>query len=291
MNQPDLIGGVEAGGTTFRCGVGASPLDLRASTTINTTTPEETLAAVINFFRSQDDISSLGIASFGPVNLDSHSPHYGEIQDTPKPGWQATPLLRTLAQALDVPVSIHTDVVAAAMAEHRYGAARGLRNVVYVTVGTGIGAGLLIDGEPAPCLIHSEMGHILIPRLSADTDFDGICPYHDHCIEGFASAPAIRARWGRAPHELPPAHEAWRLQATYLGTFCCNLIRTIAPERILLGGGVMQASGLIEEVQLRFAEAMAGYHSVSEQVIKEIIVKPELGTEAGLTGAMLLAER
>ena len=285
-----LLGAVEAGGTTFRCATGHGGQLLDAAT-IPTTTPAITLDQVVEFFKAQAPVAALGVASFGPVNVDPAAASYGTLLDTPKIAWQGTDLLGTLRRALKVPAALHTDVVAAGLAEHRLGAGRGCDSLVYVTVGTGIGGAVIQHGEPAPGRFHAEMGHILVPREPGDSEFAGLCPFHGDCLEGLASAPAIAARWGRAAHELPAEHPAWKLQAGYLATLCVNLTRSIAPYRILLGGGVMRVPGLLDRIRLEFSARMAGYHSVAEHELADLLPVPQLEPEAGLVGALLLAER
>ena len=240
-NSPQrLIGGVEAGGTTFRCAVAQSPQDILAETTIATRGPEETLEDVISFFAKHPSVQALGIASFGPLNLDLSDPGYGALADTPKLDWQGYPLLRRLRERLNVPAHLDTDVVAAGMAEYQLGCARGAASLVYITVGTGIGGAYLINGQPNPGLKHAEMGHIPVAR-APDDDFPGCCPFHGDCLEGMASASAIFQRWQCPPEQLPKTHPAWRLEAYYLAGLCLVLMRTLAPHAIVLGGG--RASG------------------------------------------------
>ncbi|RMF63832.1 MAG: ROK family protein, partial [Bacteroidetes bacterium] len=209
-------GAVEAGGTKFVCAVGTGPDDVRALTRFPTTTPEETLARTLDFFRSQPEPPvALGVGSFGPLDPDPSSPTYGYITRTPKPGWSHTDVAGTLGRALGVPVAFDTDVNAAAVGEHRWGAARGLDTFIYLTVGTGIGGGGLVGGRRLHGLVHPEMGHVLVPRAPSD-DFAGHCPFHGACLEGMAAGPALQARWGRPGADLSADHPAWDLEAHYL---------------------------------------------------------------------------
>lgn len=293
-----LLGGIEAGGTKFVCAVGTGPEDLRAVTRFATgEDAAATLDRAIGFFRARQEemglIEALGIASFGPVDLDPASPTWGHITTTPKPGWRDVDIAGTVGRALEVPVGFDTDVAAAALAEHRWGAARGVSNVVYVTVGTGIGGGVLVGGRPVHGLVHPEMGHMLLPRHPEDGDFGGSCPWHDGaCAEGLASGPALAGRWAVPAEELPPDHPAWDLEAYYLGTLAANLVVTLSPERLIFGGGVSKAPGLLGKVRERLATALAGYVDVPQidDQVERYLVAPALGDRAGVAGAIALAE-
>jgi fructokinase len=282
-----LVGGVEAGGTKFACAVGRGPDDVRAGTRIATTTPAETLARVVAFFReraAREPPAALGVACFGPVDLDPRSPTFGFITTTPKAGWRDTDVVGPLRDALGIPIAFETDVNAAALAEQRWGAARGCASVVYVTVGTGIGGGVVIDGRPAHGLQHPELGHVRIPHDRALDPFAGVCPHHGDCWEGLASAPALTARWGAAPETLPDAHPAWALQARYLALGLVNTILTLSPERVVLGGGVLTRAGLLERVRADVTALLGGYVRAAE------IVAPALGERSGVLGALALAQ-
>jgi fructokinase len=277
------VGGLEAGGTKFVCAVGRGP-DVAADTRIATTTPRETLARAIAFFRQHGPIAALGVASFGPVDLDPRSPTYGFITTTPKPGWADTDVLGPLRAALGVPVAFDTDVNAAALAEHRWGAGRGVGSVVYVTVGTGIGGGAVVNGRPVHGLVHPEMGHVRIPHDRIADPFAGVCPRHGDCWEGLAAAPALTARWGRPAESLPDDHPAWPMEARYLALGLVNAILTLSPERVVLGGGVLARTGLLERVRTSVSELLGGYVRAAE------IVAPALGERSGVLGALALAE-
>ncbi|HEY2991783.1 MAG TPA: ROK family protein [Methylomirabilota bacterium] len=277
------VGGLEAGGTKFVCAVGRGP-DVAADTRIATTTPRETLERAIAFFRQHGPIAALGVASFGPVDLDPRSPTYGFITTTPKPGWADTDVLGPLRAALGVPVAFDTDVNAAALAEHRWGAGRGVGSVVYVTVGTGIGGGAVVNGRPVHGLVHPEMGHVRIPHDRIADPFAGVCPRHGDCWEGLAAAPALTARWGRPAESLPDDHPAWPMEARYLALGLVNAILTLSPERVVLGGGVLARTGLLERVRTSVSELLGGYVRAAE------IVAPALGERSGVLGALALAE-
>jgi len=276
------VGGVETGGTRVRCAVGTGPDDVRAETTVPTTTPAETLRRVLEFFRAHTEITAVGAACFGPIDLDRTSPTFGRITTTPKPGWRGADVVGAL-RALSVPVAFDTDVNGAALAEYRWGAGRGVDPFVYVTVGTGIGGGAIVGARPVHGLVHPEMGHVPITRDSADT-FAGACPYHRDCLEGLASAVALSQRWGALPETLPAEHEAWRLQARYLALGVAAIAAVLSPPRIVLGGGVMRAAGLLARVRAETLKTLGGY------VLAPDLVPPALGERAGVLGALALAQ-
>jgi fructokinase len=289
-------GGIEAGGTKFVCAVGTGPDDLRADARIPTTTPGETISRVVGFFRQyleKEPLAAIGIASFGPVDPNPDSATFGYITTTPKPGWAHTDLAGPIGRQLRVPVSFDTDVNAAALAEHRWGAAQGLGTFIYLTIGTGIGGGGMVDGKLIHGLNHPEMGHIRVPH-DRDTDpFAGSCPYHGDCLEGLASGPALEARWGTRAENLPEDHPAWLLEADYLALGLMNLICTLLPQRIIVGGGLMQQSRILPLVRQRVQELLNGYlrlPMILDQ-IDDYIVPPGLGNRAGVLGAMALAQQ
>jgi fructokinase len=250
---------------------------------------------LIRFFRGQasPNLSAVGIGSFGPVDLRPESPTFGYITSTPKPGWQQYDLAGEVARALGVPVGFDTDVNAAAVGEARWGAGRGIPNFIYLTVGTGIGGGAIVNGEVIHGLVHPEMGHIRVPHDVVADPYPGFCPYHHDCLEGLAAGPAIQARWGKPPHELPDDHPAWALEARYLALGLSTWVCTLSPERVILGGGVMQHQQLFPMIRRELIELLNGYIR-AKAILKEIdqyVVSPELGKRAGVLGAMVLAER
>ncbi len=286
----EIYGAVEAGGTKFICAVGTAPDDITNQLQIATTSPNETLKAVFSFFKNQPQLKTVGLASFGPVDLDEHSSTYGKIAATPKAGWQNTDILGLMKSGLNVPVAIGSDVSCAALGEQLYGAGKGLKHVAYMTVGTGIGIGSVIEVSGRQELANIEMGHMLIPRLSGD-DKASACSYHESCLEGFASGTALHSRWGALADTLDNGL-AWQQEAEYLAAGLVNTILSLMPERIVLGGGVMNHQGLIDNVRRHTVKLLNGY--VDNPAIHEIdkyIVLPALGNLSGVTGAMALAKK
>ena len=283
----NTFGAVEAGGTKFVCAVGTGPDDLCDLETIPTTTPTETLGRVVDYFATRD-VAAVGVGAFGPVDLDRASPTWGHITNTPKPGWQGTDVAGTLARALGVPIGFDTDVNAAAIGEHRWGAACDVSSFVYLTVGTGIGGGAFVRGRPVHGAAHPEMGHLLLPREPGD-DFAGVCPFHGDCWEGLASGPALEARWGVPAADLPPEHPAWPLQARTLARGLVNLLLTLSPERIILGGGVMHQAHLFPMIREAMRDALGGYVSVPGDAAS-YLVPPGLSDRAGVLGALVLGQ-
>ena len=291
--QARLFGAVEAGGTKFVCAVGDENGALHAESRFPTADPDSTLARVLDFFKvSCGDFAphALGVACFGPVVLERQSANYGFIGNTPKVGWSNTDVAAMLAREFSCPVGFDTDVNAAALAEHRWGAGRDTQNLVYVTVGTGIGGGVLIAGAPLHGLMHPEIGHIHPRRHELDSSFAGLCPFHGDCLEGLASGPAILARTGSQLQDLDATHVQWEIEADYLGQLCAQLVLTVSPQRIIVGGGVM-AEPLFPLVRRRTLHWLGGYIDRSEILshIERYIVPPALGARAGVLGALCLA--
>ncbi len=292
----NLFGGIEAGGTKVVCAIGTGPDNLVDEMTIPTTTPDETIERAIRFFKKHKEnkpLTAVGIGSFGPADPDPASPTYGFITTTPKPGWANTDFAGRVSEALGLPVNFDTDVNAAALGEHTWGAARGLDNFIYLTIGTGIGGGGMIDNRLMHGLIHPEMGHVLIPQDWEKDPFPGICPYHGNCLEGLACGPAMEKRWGISPQDLPEDHPGWELEAEYLALGLVNHICTISPRRIILGGGVANRGLLFEPVRHKVRELLNGYLQAPEiiQEMESYIVPPELKGRAGVLGAMALARQ
>lgn len=289
-------GGIEAGGTKFHCAYGQGPNKIKAEARFPTTTPVETLGNVIEFFMTKDrykTMKAMGIASFGPVDLRPASATFGFITNTPKEGWAQTDISGIIHRALDVPVVMDTDVNGAALAENLWGAAQQLETFVYLTIGTGIGGGGMVNGNLMHGLLHPEMGHLLIPHDWETDTFEGICPFHNDCLEGLASGPALEARWGKKAQYLPSRHPAWDLEARYLALGLTNIILTVSPQRIILGGGVMEQKQLFYKIRSKVKNMLYNYIESSD-IIEDIdtyIVPPKLGAKAGMFGALALAQR
>lgn len=288
-----LIGALEAGGTKMVCSIGTPQGGVLQRASFPTVSPEVTVPQIVEFL-GKFDIAALGIGSFGPLDLNPGSPAYGSITLTPKLEWKGYPLLAELKKQLGVPAEIDTDVNAAALAEFEMGAGRGLSSVLYVTVGTGIGGGLVIGGQMVHGLVHPEIGHMMLAPQENDPMPDGICPFHRHCLEGLASGPSIEKRWGLSAKLMTEDHPAWDLEATYLAQMCANMIVTVSPEVIVLGGGVMQQAHLFPKIREKTLALLNGYvasGSLTEAGIDHYIVPPRLGINSGVTGALLLGAR
>ena len=282
-----LFGGIEAGGTKFVLAVGESPTKILATHTIPTRGPQETLDEARQWLEQQGPLQSIGIASFGPAELDPHSPEWGHILETPKAGWSGCDLAGYFRQSLSVPIGFETDVNGAALGEFHHGAGKGISSLTYVTVGTGIGGGTVIDGRPVHGAGHPELGHIYPRRGAGDHDFAGVCPFHGDCLEGLASGPAILARWGSTLSDLPQEHEAHGRVADYIAQMCHSVSAAMATQKIVLGGGVMKTPHLLDRVRKRAQELDAGY--LPRRGDREIVA-PMLGDKAGLAGTMLIAD-
>ncbi len=288
-------GGIEAGGTKFVCAVGRSPDDMPEITQFPTTTPDETLGRVVAFFRKHSTrypLKAIGIGSFGPLDLNALSPTFGYLTTTPKPGWSNTDLAGLVGSSLDIAVTIDTDVNAAALGEYRWGAARECDNFIYLTIGTGMGGGGMMNGRLMHGLVHPEMGHIRLPHDFEKDPFPGICPYHGDCLEGMTCGPAMEKRWGTKAQNLPPDHPAWELEAHYLALGLVNFICTLSPERIVMGGGVMNQPHMFPMIRRKVRELLNDYVQ-SPHIIEHIdgyIVPPELGGKAGVLGSIALGE-
>jgi fructokinase len=287
-----VYGGIETGGSNWKCAIGTGPDDLRATATIPTTTPEDTIGQVVEFFQEQGPVSAIGIGSFGPIDSKLDSATWGHITSTPKPGWAHTDIAPAIRSRLDVPVAFDTDVGAAALGENRWGAARGLDTFCYLTVGTGIGGGVMAHGALLHGLLHPEFGHLRIPHDLERDPFPGVCPYHGDCWEGLASGLAVEKRWGRPGEELGDDETVWALEAHYLALGLVSVICVLSPERVVLGGGVMNNPDVLPLVRREVGELLNGYLE-SAAVGKEIdgyLTLPALGSRAGVLGAIALAE-
>lgn len=291
MNK--IYGAVEAGGTKFVCAVGSNPNDLHIEK-FNTTTPEETISNTIKFFKEQNynnKLNAIGIGSFGPIDLDKNSDTYGYITSTPKPNWAHTDFVGALKSEFNIPIGFDTDVNAAALGEHYWGAAKDLTDFIYLTIGTGIGGGGMLNGKLMHGLVHPEMGHIFIPLDSKD-EYKGKCPFHNNlCFEGLASGSAIEERWGKSAKDLDNNHEAWELEANYISLALINYICTLSPQRIIIGGGVMEQKHLFPLIHGKVGEMLNNYIQSSEIInnINNYIVPPGLKNRTGVLGAIALA--
>jgi fructokinase len=290
ISEQKLYGSIEAGGTKFIAAIMRGPNEIMSSARFDTVSPEVTIGSVIEWLKRANmeygPFSAIGIASFGPLELHRIAPNWGYITSTTKPGWSNSDFAGRVEREMKLPIGFDTDVNGAALAESRWGAGQGQRISVYITVGTGIGGGAIVDGRPLVGLSHPEMGHIRPVRHADDTDFRGICPFHGDCLEGLASGPAIMARWGASLSDLPPDHPAHGIIAYYLAQMAVTLQSIMEPGRIILGGGVMGAPGLLERVQNEAERLGAGYF---RGATAKIIVAPGLGEKSGILGGLALA--
>jgi fructokinase len=285
-------GGIEAGGTKWVCAVTDTPGQLAETETFPTTSPGETLSHAIGFFKRTGPVDAVGVGAFGPLDLHPSSPTWGSITTTPKPGWANTDVVAILRAGLDVPVALDTDVDAAALGEWRWGAAAGLDTFCYITVGTGIGGGAVINSHMVHGLLHPEFGHMRIPHDRSRDPFEGSCPYHGDCLEGLASGVAIMRRWGRRAEELTePA--AWEIEGEYLALALVNVICLMSPQRIVVGGGVARQPAVLPLARRRLPGLLGGYLSAPEltqpEKLESYVVAPRLGDCSGVIGAIEMA--
>lgn len=277
---------MELGGTKTVVAIGESDGTLIEEMRYPTTQPEETFARAVEWFSERGVPSAMGVAAFGPVQINRKAENWGEMLPTPKPNWSGFSITRPLLEAFpEMELTLETDVNAACLAEARIGAAAGLEHVVYITIGTGIGAGVLCDGRLIHGALHPEFGHLITPRKEGD-DFAGTCRFHGNCLEGMACGPAIEQRWGVAGGDLPPEHAAWDTEAWYLAHGILALLAIVPPERVVIGGGVSQVAGLHEKTEKLLISLAAGYFPALEKL--PFVVPPLLGQEAGIRGALML---
>lgn len=280
-----MYGAIEAGGTKFVCAVSDEQLEIKERVSIPTTTPEETLKQVFDFF-DKYTLNSIGIGSFGPIDVNKKSATYGYVTSTPKTAWKNFDFLGAVKQRYGVPVAWTTDVNAAAYGEYKKGSARGADSCLYLTIGTGIGGGAVVDGKVLSGFGHPEMGHLLV-KMHPDDDFKGVCPYHGNCLEGIAAGPAIEERYGKKGTDLADDKKVWEIEAFYLAQALVNYTLILRPEKIILGGGVMKQTKLLSLIKQEFTKLMAGY--VDTPSLDEYIVTPELEDNAGIMGCLLMA--
>ncbi|WP_418965461.1 ROK family protein [Cetobacterium sp.] len=283
------LGAIEAGGTKFVCGIADENGNIFERASFPTETPEITLKKVYDFFKDKG-VEAIGVGSFGPIDPNPNSDTYGYITKTPKKYWSDFNLIGELQKNLNIPMAFDTDVNGAALGEATWGAAKGLKNCLYLTIGTGIGGGALVSGKLIHGMLHPEMGHIFVRRHPEDT-YVGKCPFHNDCFEGLAAGPAIEDRWGVKAFELPTDHKAWEFEAYYIAQALVNYILIVSPEKIILGGGVMKQSQLFPLIRKNVKEMLNNYVQTKE-ILKDIdnyIVYPGLGDNAGLLGCIALA--
>lgn len=298
MDNKRIYGTIEGGGTKFICAVADEHNKILREIRIPTTLPHVTLAACADFFlQAQQDLgqlAALGIACFGPLDPRPTSPTYGHILATPKPNWENADIIGFFRVTLgeDLPIGFDTDVNGAVLAESRWGAGQGLSNLVYLTIGTGVGGGALVDSQLLHGYAHPEMGHMLLPKHASDSSFNGACPFHGACLEGLASGPAIEVRWNQPAASLPQDHPAWQLEAHYLALGLMNICLILAPERIILGGGVMNQSFLFPMIRSELTRLLGNYVRLPQIADMENYVVPT-GLEgiAGLYGGLALAHQ
>lgn len=284
-----LFGALEAGGTKMVCAIGDENGNILERVSIPTGTPENTMPPMIEFFKDKG-ICALGIGCFGPVDLDKKSPTYGYITSTPKLAWTNYPIVAEFEKALGVPVGFDTDVNAAALGEATWGCTRDVENSIYITIGTGVGVGVIANGKPYHGMIHPEGGHILLSRHPEDPMVGSGCPFHENCMEGLAAGPSLEKRWGVKGAELADRPEVWEMEAWYIGQAITNYIMILSPERIICGGGVMHQPCLLPLIRKEVARQMNGYiKGKGMDDLDNYIVGVSLNDNQGAMGAVKLA--
>ena len=284
------FGGIEAGGTKFVVAIGDDQGHIQNRESFPTTTPEETTEKIIEYF-TRNPVDAIGLGCFGPIDPDKNSPTYGYITTTPKPGWANYDIVGEIKKGLNnIPVGFDTDVNAACLGEVKFGAAQGLDSALYLTIGTGLGGGAYVEGNLVHGLLHPEMGHMMLVRREDDT-YEGHCPFHKGCLEGMAAGPGLGERWGVKGDELDTDHQAWDLEAYYLGQACATYILILSPKKIILGGGVMMRKQLFPLIHKYTQEFLNGYIQKNEILndIENYIIPPGLGNDAGIVGSIALA--
>ncbi|MCH5253923.1 MAG: ROK family protein [Lachnospiraceae bacterium] len=283
-----LFGALETGGTKMVCAIGNEKGEILEQVSIPTETPELTMPKVLSFYRDKK-ISALGIGCFGPIDLNRNSATYGHITTTPKTAWQYYDIVGIFERELGVPIGFDTDVNASVLGEYTWGAARGLNSCIYITIGTGIGVGVIADGGLLHGMLHPEGGHILLRKLPEDT-YEGFCPFHENCFEGLAAGPAIEGRWGKKALDLEHSHRAWEMEAEYIAQALVNYTCILSPQRIILGGGVMHQTQLFPMIRDRFTKLLNGYLKTKElEDMNTFIVAQSLEDKQGILGALKLA--
>lgn len=283
-----IYGALEAGGTKMVCAIGDEKGTIMERVSFPTETPEITLPKLIDYFKDKH-IEALGIGCFGPIDLNRNSKSYGCITSTPKAAWRSCNIVAAFEEALGVPVGFDTDVNGSVLGEVTWGCGKGLQNVIYITIGTGVGVGVFAHGRLLHGMLHPEGGHILLPKHPDDT-YKGRCPYHgDRCLEGLAAGPAVEERWGKKGTELAEKKEVWELEAYYIAVALANYIFTLSPQKIILGGGIMHQEQLMPLIRTKVLELLNGYLSTTElSDIENYIVLPSLDDNQGIMGALKL---
>lgn len=282
-----LLGAIEAGGTKMVCAIGNENGEISEQTSIPTETPEITIPKMLSFFQDKG-IDALGIGCFGPIDVNRNSDTYGYITTTPKPGWKNFDMVGTFKRALNVPVGFDTDVNGSVLGEYTWGIGKGLNSCIYITIGTGIGAGIIDDGKLLHGMLHPEGGHILLHKLPED-NYKGFCPFHENCFEGLAAGPAIEGRWGKKAVELADNIEVWEMEAEYIAQALVNYTCILSPQRIILGGGVMHQKQLLPMIRSRFGKLLNGYLKTKElEDLDSFIVLQSLDDKQGIMGALRL---
>lgn len=288
-----MYAGIELGGTKIDCVLGNQKGEIISRTQFKTTTPKKTISLIHNFFSSlqlEGDLKGVGIACFGPLDLNHNSQNFGSITETTKIAWSNYPILNEIAKIFpSIPIRINTDVNAGALAEYLWGNHGEINNLVYLTIGTGVGGGVIINGKLLHGDIHPEIGHMRIPHLSEDP-YQGICVFHQDCFEGMASGPAIMNRWGKNPKELPEDHQAWEIEAYYIAMGITNLYFSLGIEKFILGGGVMKQPHLFSMVRDKFDKLVNKYGNANHSPpVEEMIVPSSIKPSTGIAGAIALA--
>jgi fructokinase len=289
--------GIEGGGTKFVCGYGSGPDDLQGRAVIATRSPEQTMPEIIEYIRSVlklTDIKAIGLSIFGPLDLEKTSKTYGYVMPTAKVEWSNFNIVAYLRKYFDLPIGFDTDVNAAAIGEYRWGAAQGLSDFLYLTIGTGIGGGAMVNGHLVHGVMHPEMGHIMVPQDISRDPFEGVCAYHKNCLEGLASGPSMKERWRvKSALDLPEHHPAWDLEADYLGSAAATFTMVLSPKRIVMGGGVMRQLHLLPKIRTKMLDVLKGYvqKDAVTKYVDEYVVGPGVGENSGVLGSMALAER
>lgn len=285
-----LLGSIEAGGTKINCAVGTKDGVILKKVQFATTTPAENVAQIVGFFQ-QNSVNAIGIGCFGPVNVDNKSIQYGSLLDTPKQAWRFYPFLQSLKKELGLPIALHSDVTVSSMGEANLGGGQEDDLVLYVTIGTGIGGGVTVNGKLPGSPRHPEMGHVTLQRVDGD-EMESVCPFHKNCFEGLAAGPALEKRWGNKGIDLDSNHPAWEMEADYIAQGLFQMIVVLAPDRVIVGGGVMKQTHMLQKVREKVKEKLRGYTYYDRlKDMNELIITPQLGDNSGLVGGLLLAQQ